>query len=124
MVKRRKTMLHPDIKKTQQYKPVAKDPARPKLSFPSMEKKKIVPGLTWPSMQPILTEREKAEQARISDILHPDTSRRLRYPSMGDPPREKPKRSDFKGEQHWKAALNHWHAEQKAEQDIYRNSLR
>jgi hypothetical protein len=104
--------------------------------FPSMEKTKkttyrpvtrdaaATAKLSFPSMQPILTEREKAEQARVADILHPDLSKRLRFPSLGDPPRAKPVRTDFKSDAHFKAALNHYNQEQKSEAEVYRNSLR
>jgi hypothetical protein len=103
------------------------------LSFPSMKKttyRQVAKSaattakLSFPSMQPILTEREKAEQARISNILNPDLSKRLRFPSLGDPPRVKPVRAEFKSDAHFKAALAHYHAEQQSEAEVYRNSLR
>jgi hypothetical protein len=80
--------------------------------------------LSFPSMAPILAEREKAEQGRIADIIHPDTSKRLRFPSLGDAPRARPVRAEFKSDAHFRAAMNHWNAEQKAEAEIYERALR
>lgn len=54
-----------------------------------------IPKLSIPSMAPIMAAREKAEQQRINKILNPDVSRRLRFVSLGDPPRPEPQRSDF-----------------------------
>ncbi len=115
-------MLYPYMQKAKCQR-VAKDPAKPMLSFPSVAKK-TAPGLTFPSMAPVLAERQKAEQHRISDILHPDTSKRFRYPSLGDAPRAGPVRAEFKSDAHFRAAMNHWNQEQKAESEVYRKGLR
>ena len=122
MVKEKDMSQFPSMKKAQ-YKPVAKDPAKPMLSFPSMQQKKV-PGLTFPSMASVLSERQKAEAGRIADILHPDTSKRLRFPSLGDAPRARPVRTEFKSDAHFKAALAHWNQEQKFEAEVYERSLR
>ena len=53
------------------------------------------PMFSFPSMKPVMDAREVTEQTRVNSILNPDTSKRLRFPSMGDPPRPEPKRSDF-----------------------------
>ena len=71
-----------------------------------------------------LSERQKAEAGRIADILHPDTSKRLRFPSLGDAPRARPVRTEFKSDAHFKAALAHWNQEQKFEAEVYERSLR
>jgi hypothetical protein len=76
------------------------------------------------SLARVTAENQMAEAARISGILHPDLSNRLRFPSQGDPPREKPKRGDFRSEQHFHAALNHWNQEQNFEAEVYRKALR
>jgi len=43
---------------------------------------------------------------------------------LGDPPRAKPVRTDFKSDAHFKAALAHYHAEQQSEAEVYRKALR
>lgn len=76
------------------------------------------------SLSKTLQAKEKAEQHRISDILHPDTSNRLRFASMGDPPRPKPQRGQFGSDKKFQAALSHWGQEQVAEKAVYEKALR
>ncbi|MGA2401170.1 MAG: hypothetical protein ABSG91_05615 [Syntrophobacteraceae bacterium] len=103
--------------------------------------KKRVEGLKFPSLNPIMGERKAAEEARINGILHPDTSRRFRYPSIGDPPPPEPTRAMLKttskltmpsmkaaadriAEQRFQEALAQWKRQMKEESKIMERVLR
>lgn len=75
------------------------------------------------SLGPVLKQRQEQAREEREKILNPDTSGRLRFPSQGDPPRERPQRSWFQTDEHFKSALAHWELEQKREADVYRRSL-
>jgi hypothetical protein len=59
-----------------------------------MEKKRVEDSI-FPSMGPVMAERLATEGAGVGAMLHPDISKRFRYPSMGDPPRSKPVSAAF-----------------------------
>jgi len=87
-----------------------------------------------------MAQRKEAEKRRINRIMSPDLSHRLRFPSLGDPPRPEPKRSDFfvekpgfdysdsmkpdgKGEKRYQAAVKTWKSDQEREAVVMRKTL-
>jgi hypothetical protein len=95
---------------------------------------------SFPSMAPVMAQRKAAKQARVNAIANPpDTSKRLRFPSLGDPPRSEPKRSDFeekpglsfpsmksdkRAERRFQAAHDAWEREQGQEKEVMEKVLR
>jgi len=94
---------------------------------------------SFSSMKPIVDARKKAEEARVDRILNPDTSKRLSFPSLGDPGRPKPKRSDFqdktgldfsasmkpdgRAEKRFQAAVAQWEREQQQQSGVMQKIL-
>jgi len=82
---------------------------------------------------PVMAQRKATGEARVSTILHPDTSRRLSFPSLGDPLRPELKHEDFqektglsfpsmkpdgKAEKRFQAAHKAWELEQGRENEV------
>ena len=93
---------------------------------------------SFPSMGPVMAQRKAAEQRRINRIMSPDLSHRLRFPSLGDPPRPEPKRSDFqdkpglsfpsmksdnRASERYQAAHKTWDQEQEDEGRVMKKTL-
>ena len=76
------------------------------------------------SLKGIMVQRKQQAEREFKEIMNPDVSKRLRLPSFGDPPRQKPKRSEFKSNEDHKAALDQWNYEQTFEAGVYEKALR